>query len=343
MLHTKNNIDPLNEPLIMRDEDTLEMSDEHIAEAPSPIIIEDKSFEFIKPPYMLFDDQAQAKRKLREAFTQGEYLLLFGYSGCGKTTVLKQFAEKYSDYVLYFSDFASYGATHMIYKIGQSINLPLKMRLSEILALEDALRHNRNLMLIFDEVDMDNKKITLQKLEILRKLNDHTGIPICICGTQKLYVGLHNDSHYEDYCSILTRLDEHEMKGMRSADASGYLDMMMKKENVAFTWQARQALVPIALNKKLDGISSFTKMIGRAITHARAAYYTSDGRCIPEQAKCFHPSIREGTAYPGVSATYTLPITQDRIVIDEYLISTLLADFKAQCKPIKKKKLSQTT
>ncbi len=320
------------------EDDNLILSDEEIAEAPSPIIIEDKSFEFLKPPFMLFEDQAQAKRKLREAFTQKEFLLIHGYSGVGKTTILMQFAEKYPDYVLYFDDFSSMGATDLIATVGERINLPLKKRLSEVKTLEHALKHNRNIMLIFDEVNIDKKKSTFQKIDILRKINEHTGIPICICGTQKLYAELHDESRYDDYCSLLTRLDEHEMKGMRSSDANAYLDMLVKEENVLFTWQAKQALVPIALNRKLGGISSFVKIIGRSITHARAAYYTTDGRTIPEGAQCFRNEYKEGTVYPGANISYTLPITPDRLVIDEYLVSMLLADFKSQCKPIKKKK-----
>ena len=51
--------------------------------------------------------------------------------------------------------------------------------------------------------------------------------------------------------------------------------MMTKDEKVAFTNQAREILVPIAVNKKMGEIRSFVTIIGRAVTHARAEHYTT--------------------------------------------------------------------
>lgn len=100
------------------------------------------------------------------------------------------------------------------------------------------MKHTPNIILLFDEVDANNKKTTLQKLELLRKIHAHTGIPMVLCGTQKLYIDLHDDRYFDDYCSILSRLDEHEMRGMHQKDAADYLNMLAKEENVRFSWQA---------------------------------------------------------------------------------------------------------
>lgn len=129
--------DPFDEPLTFSD---LELSDAEIADDPSTIIIEDVNFTFLKLPYMLFEDQLQTKRKLREAYTQHEFLLLYGYSGCDKSTIPSQFADRYPDYVQYFPDFASMSTVALIHEIGNRISLPLKQRFSELKSLSDALR-----------------------------------------------------------------------------------------------------------------------------------------------------------------------------------------------------------
>lgn len=37
---------------------------------------------------------------------------------------------------------------------------------------------------------------------------------------------------YDDCCSLITRLDEHEMRGMRRVDAGNYLNMVADRENL---------------------------------------------------------------------------------------------------------------
>lgn len=67
---------------------------------------------------MNFDDHIRTKRKLREAYSQHEFLMLYGYSGCGKTTVLTQFHEKYPDFVHLIPDFTSLSPAQMLVKMG---------------------------------------------------------------------------------------------------------------------------------------------------------------------------------------------------------------------------------
>ena len=76
---------------------------------------------------MNFDDHFRAKQKLKEAYTQREFLLLYGYSGCGKTTILTQFAEKYSNYIFLLRDFDSLSPAQMLVDMGECINMPIKL------------------------------------------------------------------------------------------------------------------------------------------------------------------------------------------------------------------------
>lgn len=326
--------DPFDDPLNMPD-DLWEFTAEEPED--TPIIIEDKCFEYLKPPYMLFDDQLHAKQKLREAFEQRLFLLLYGYSGSGKTTMLKQFASRFPEYVIYFDDFTSRNPVDFITQIGLRINQPLKQRNSEVNTLARALRLNSHRILLFDEVSIINQTASLMKLETLRNLYMHSGVPIVICGTQKLYRDLTKDNAYDDYCALLSRMDEYKMEGMRASDAHNFLTMMTKDEKVAFTIQAREILVPIAVNKKMGGIRSFVTIIGRAVTHARAEYYTTGGRTIPDNARCVRPKLPGNGLYPGASVIYTLPVTPDVLTINEYLVASLLANYKTRFPGAKKK------
>ena len=87
------NKDPFDEPIEITDEEALVFNDTYFAAARNAISIEGMEYSFLKPPYMNFDDHIKTKKKLKEALTQCEFLLMYGYSGCGKTTILEQFAE----------------------------------------------------------------------------------------------------------------------------------------------------------------------------------------------------------------------------------------------------------
>ena len=108
--------DPFDEPL----EDNLIMNAPLFAEARNSVTVDGIEYSFLKPPYMNFDDQLRSKRKLREAYTQHEFLLLYGYSGCGKTTVLTQFHERFPDYIHLITDFTSLSPANLIVKMNLS-------------------------------------------------------------------------------------------------------------------------------------------------------------------------------------------------------------------------------
>ena len=85
-------LDPFDTPLEVK----LVLNDVCFAAARDAVTVDGMAFSFLKPPYMNFDDHMNTKRKLKEAYIQHEFLLLYGYSGCGKTTVLTRFHEPLS-------------------------------------------------------------------------------------------------------------------------------------------------------------------------------------------------------------------------------------------------------
>ena len=70
----------------------------------------------------------------------------------------------------------------------------------------------------------------------------------------RLFRVLYDTRHYDRYCSLITRLDEHEMQDMRREDAGNYLNMVAEKERLRFTYPAQQALIRVALCTNIGGI-----------------------------------------------------------------------------------------
>ena len=316
--------DPFDDPL----EDMLILDDIYFEEAREGVTVDGMTYSFLKPPYMLFDDHYKTKLKLKEAYSQREFLLMYGYSGCGKTTVLTQFAEKYPDFIHLISDFTSLSPAQMIVKMGDCVGLPLKQRSSEVFALQERLRSMHGVMFLFDEVSITGHG-AFQKLELLRKIYMDTKVPICICGVPKLYNTIYDPRHYDNYCSLITRMDEHEMKGMKRTDAGNYLNMVADRENLKFTYPAQQALIRIALCTNLGGIHAFTTIIGRSIPTARGVYYMNKVGKFPDDIQCIRPAPPEGKLYPGAELVRILPVTPEPVIIDEQIVSKLLGEYKS--------------
>ena len=110
------------------------------------------------------------------------------------------------------------------------------------------------------------------------KLTTTAHLPIVFSGVQKLYDDLYDEKKLPRTCSIVSRMDEFQMKGMTRKDAGIYLTKVSEYENFMLTYPAQQALIATALNETIGGINAFVTVLGRCITMARAAYFTSDGR-----------------------------------------------------------------
>lgn len=322
------NIDPFDEPLEPQESDRLILNDTYFAAARSAITVDGMDYSFLKPPYMLFDDQEQAKRKLKEAYTQRELLLLYGYSGCGKTTILTQFAEKYSNYIFLIKDFDSLSPAQMLVEMGECINMPIKLRKNETHHLKRQIEALQGVMFLFDEVTATSYS-SFTKMEMLRRIYDETHVPIVLCGTPLLQKTIYASNRFDHYCSLISRMDEHEMHGMTRNNAGDYIEMVAGKENVQFAYPAREALITTATNKNIGGINAFTTIIGRCITLARVQYYNSPGRSIPDKTKCIRTEIPGDHAYPGAKLILTLPTTPEPIHISEQMVRDMQSEYKS--------------
>ena len=294
--------DPFDEPLttVFNDNEELVLDDIYFEAARNSVTYDGLTFSFLKPPYMNFKDQSDAKRKMIEAYNQQEFLLLYGYSGSGKSTLQTQFADKYPDFIKRIENFDDLAPLDLNRKIGELIGIDLIHKGSQIDKLTTFFKHHLGYMLVFDNVSFARGS-TFVKLDTLRKLNERGHIPIIISGVKKLYNDLYSDKNLPSTCSIVSRLDEYELHGMNRQDAGNYLAMVSKVENVKFTYSAQQALIMTALNELVGGINALVTVLGRSITFARAQYFTSDGRTPPDKAKCIRPAVPMARNIPVLS------------------------------------------
>ena len=106
-----------------------------------------------------------------------------------------------------------------------------------------------------------------------------------------------------------------------------YLVTVSNAEQLTITYSAQQALISTAINETVGGINAFVNILGRCITMARAKHYTSDGRTIPDKAKCVRPAMPSGKNYPGAEIVLNLPVTPEPVLIDEELVSRMQNEY----------------
>ena len=172
---TETETDPFDEAL----EDNIILDDVYFSASRDAVTLDGMQFSCIKPPYMNFYDHIRVKRKLQEAFLHHEFLLIYGYSGAGKSTVLTQFHEKYPYCIFLIKDFTSLSPSNMIVKMGEFIGLPLKQRSSEILVLQERLKAMSGVMFLFDEVALNICERSIWKPEHLFVFVVCRGYTIC--------------------------------------------------------------------------------------------------------------------------------------------------------------------
>lgn len=336
--------DPFDEPLdsIFDENEELVLDDVYFEAAKNSVTLDGMTYSYLKPPYMNFGDQSNAKRKMMEAYNQREFLLLYGYSGSGKSTLQMQFADRYPDFIKRIENFDELAPLDLNRKIGELIGIDLIHKGSQIDKLTTFFNNHLGYMLVFDNVSFARGS-TFIKMDTLRKLNEKGHIPIIISGVNKLYNDLYSDKNLPSTCSIVSRLDEYELQGMGRVDAAKYLIMVSDVENAKFSYPAQQALIATALNKLVGGINALVTVLGRCVTMARAKYYNSDGRTLPDKTECVRPAVPNGKEYPGAELILTLPVTPDPVLIDEFLVAKMQSEYKSHFPTLEKKAEEEET
>lgn len=310
------------------EEEPPEPNDDFFRLSRRAIRLRGRSYQFMKPPYMNYPGQTAAKKKLKEAYSKGEFLMLYGHSGSGKSTLLSQFCSQFPNYIHLIDEFSSISPARMIQRMGECINLPLKQRKCDLEVLISALMNNSRTMFLFDNVDLDSSG-ACEKLNILCRIYKKTHIPICICGVNYLYKTLYDDKYYDRCCSAITQLDFHKLKTMTRNDAANYLCKVQSVERVRFSFPAREMLIKLALMERIGCTHAFTTVIGRAVTISRALYYDSEGHSFPDEAACLLLEDPDEEGESGAKRYLTLPPTPEVIPIGEGLVIDTMDNYKS--------------
>ena len=279
-----------------------------------------KIFHPARPPYSLIRDQRLAREALFDAFKDNSFLLLHGYAGAGKTTVTRQMAAKVPDSIFYFDQCSQRSPSSLLGMIAEKLGLSIKQRISEIEPIVNALRLSGRHMLIFDDIVLDNDQENYKRINLITSIYETTGQPVVICGTNALYHRLYDDRKLDKYDHIRSRLIRQEMKGITSAEAIEYLEMMKEQEKICFSPNAGQALSSIATNPKQAGIRKFTTIIGRITSAARAEFYSTGGRCIPPNSLCIEQVTAPGSGDVSRAFIYVLPKTTEMLFIPDEMV-----------------------
>ncbi len=277
-------------------------------------------FQPVRPPYKLIDDHYAAREALMETYSHCSYLLLYGYSGSGKSTILQQMAVAMPENVFYFSQSSQQSPSSLLGKIGERLGLSVKQRVSEIEPVVEALKLAGRKILIFDDIVLDSDIDNFKRVNMITSLYDATGHPVVICGTKALKQRLFNDHFLEKYDHIRSRLICAEVKGMTFSDAQAYLQMIQDEENIFFSVPARQQLSKIATNPSHSGIRKFTMMIGRITSNARRNYYSMPDHTIPDEVKCIDKVMTPGIDEPVPTSICILPKTPELLYISDEIV-----------------------
>ena len=77
-------------------------------------------------------------------------------------------------------------------------------------------------------------------------------------------------------------------------------------------------------------------VLGRCITLARAQYYISEGRTIPDKTECVRSAAPNGKEYPGAELVLILPKTPEPVLIDEILVAKMQSEYKSHFPTLEK-------
>jgi DNA transposition AAA+ family ATPase len=115
--------------------------------------------------------------------------MLFGLAGTGKTTVTKKIVEKYPNATLIECS-STINPKSLIAEISKGLNLKIELKGTvgeKFNQLIETLK-GKDSILFFDEAEYLNKR----GLEIVRRINDLTQIPVILVGTEILHSRLYN-------------------------------------------------------------------------------------------------------------------------------------------------------
>ncbi len=226
-----------------------------------------KTREFIEATGLL--EWTREKRKM---------CVVIGYPGIGKTTVVREFAQRVQGVHLMtcrstmrMRDLLDTIADSLGIAVGGSNDERVRRIQRELTAREDA-------MLIFDEADHLYNGWDVKKFELLRQLWDETGTPIVLVGPPRLEEILTHGSGRANLSQLYRRKYEIKLTGIKPDEVREILAQYDVEPHAA------AELTLIATDARHGGMGNFIEIFGMCLEAASGATVTPE---ILAGARCY--------------------------------------------------------
>lgn len=195
--------------------------------------------------------------------------VLVGHPGCGKTTILRYFAEK-TPGVAYIEAWPNMRMGDLLGVLARAAGVALSgnnyQKTQDIIA---ALSARDDITIAVDEAEY-LAKWDVDKFEILRKIWDNTGTPIILCGTHELETKLTRGTGNRNLAQLYRRKIEIKLKGISASEARDIL----KEYNV--TPDVAEALAAVASESKRGGMGTFVELLDLCLETAEGGQINTE-------------------------------------------------------------------
>ena len=118
---------------------------------------------------------------INEAINEREIALIYGVAGTGKTTILKEFAKKYSNSIL-IEVMPHISPRVLLEDLCEALKITAPKGLRVMLKAVAMFLKNADKVILIDEAE----HLPLKALEDLRRIVDFSKVPCVLCGTEIL-------------------------------------------------------------------------------------------------------------------------------------------------------------
>jgi hypothetical protein len=204
--------------------------------------------------------------------------VLIGMPGTGKTTIAKRLVEILPR-AIYIEAWQSMKMGDMLEEIGSKLGLMLKGSLTKKTRDIMAALTGSNVTLIVDEAEY-LKKWNIEKLDVLRKIHDNTGIALILIGTP----AFRNVLNKSDATQLSRRMFVLDLRGCTKAE--------VRRELNAYNIEpeAADVLAAIASDTDHGGMGSYALMMELCLDAAVGGRITM---AMLQEARQYKPGLRK--------------------------------------------------
>jgi DNA transposition AAA+ family ATPase len=196
--------------------------------------------------------------------------VLIGAPGCGKTTILKNFATTITGTAIYVEAMPNMRVKDLCNTIALGMGIELigngYQCMQQLIA---ALKARTDIVIMIDEAEY-LKKWDVDKFEYLRKIWDNTGTPIILAGTQELETVLTKGRRHENLAQLYRRKYELQLKGISEKGARDIL----RQYNIST--DAAEILSRIGADSNHGGLGNLVEILDLCLETAHGGQITAE-------------------------------------------------------------------